>query len=153
MKVHADAAMIRIRRILGCWIRIRIKVEAGSGSAIRDGKKFGSVIRDGKIPESGINIPDPQHWLKRTVYGLRFMCVRVRGAGHLWQQCGRIFFVNLKPVLRIRIRDEQPGSYFREFRNHSFRAKILKFFDADPGDQGWKKIRIWDPGWKIRDPG
>jgi hypothetical protein len=41
---------------------------------IRDGKKFGSVIRDGKKiwirdpewqnsdPGSGINIPDPQHF-------------------------------------------------------------------------------------------
>ena len=35
----------------------------------------------------------------------------------------------------IRIRDEQPGSYFLELRNHFFFAffdvKILKFFDAD----------------------
>jgi hypothetical protein len=34
------------------------------------------------------------------------------------------------------IRDEQPGSYFLELRNHFlgfFGAKILKFFDADPG--------------------
>jgi hypothetical protein len=30
------------------------------------------------------------------------------------------------------MRDEQPGSYFLEFRNH-FLGKILKFFDADPG--------------------
>jgi hypothetical protein len=33
----------------------------------------------------------------------------------------------------IRIRDEQPGSYFRELRNNFFGLKILKFFDADPG--------------------
>jgi hypothetical protein len=34
------------------------------------------------------------------------------------------------------IRDEQPGSYFLELRNHFFGflgVKILKFFDADPG--------------------
>jgi hypothetical protein len=31
----------------------------------------------------------------------------------------------------IRIRDEQPGSCFRELRNN-FWVKILKFFDADP---------------------
>jgi hypothetical protein len=37
----------------------------------------------------------------------------------------------------IRIRDEQPGSYFSEIRNHFFRLKHLKFFDADPG---WKKF-------------
>jgi hypothetical protein len=30
------------------------------------------------------------------------------------------------------IRDEQPGSYFLELRNHFFGVKILKFFDADP---------------------
>jgi hypothetical protein len=41
----------------------------------------------------------------------------------------------------IRIRDEQPGSYFLELRNHFFFAflgvKILKFFDE-----------IRDPGWR-----
>jgi hypothetical protein len=46
----------------------------------------------------------------------------------------------------IRNRDEQPGSYFLEFRNHFFWVKILKFFDADPGwkkfGSGMKKIRI-----------
>jgi hypothetical protein len=31
----------------------------------------------------------------------------------------------------IRIRDEQPGSYFRELRNNIW-VKILKFVDADP---------------------
>jgi hypothetical protein len=31
------------------------------------------------------------------------------------------------------IREEQPGSYFLELRNHSFWVKILNFFDADPG--------------------
>jgi hypothetical protein len=35
-------------------------------------------------------------------------------------------------VLRIRIRDEHPESYFRELRN-KFRVKILKFFDAVAG--------------------
>jgi hypothetical protein len=45
--------------------------------------------------------------------------------------------------IKIRIRDEYFGSYFRELRNN-FRVKILKFFsaDADPGifltlDQGY----------------
>ncbi len=42
--------------------------------------------------------------------------------------------------LRILIRDEQQGSYFRELR--IFWVKIFKFFDADPA---WKKIRIRDP--------
>jgi hypothetical protein len=36
------------------------------------------------------------------------------------------------------ILDEQPGSYFLEFRNH-FWVKILKFFDADPGS-GMEKV-------------
>jgi hypothetical protein len=65
------------------------------------------------------------------------------------------------------IRDEQPGSYFPELRNHFFGffgVKILKFFDADPGS-GMETVRIRDPGWRqfisgilmeksrIRDPG
>jgi hypothetical protein len=39
--------------------------------------------------------------------------------------------------LRIRIRDEQPGSYFQELRNNILGLKYLKFFDADPG---WEKF-------------
>ncbi len=36
--------------------------------------------------------------------------------------------------IRIRIRDEQPGSYFRELlRNYFLEVKILKFFDAGLG--------------------
>jgi hypothetical protein len=45
------------------------------------------------------------------------------------------------------IRDEQPGSYFLELRNHFFGVKILKFFVADPGS-GMETVRIRDPGWK-----
>jgi hypothetical protein len=60
------------------------------------------------------------------------------------------------------IRDEQPGTYFLELRNHFLGVKILKFFDADPG---WKKVgsgirdgKKSDPGSemgksRIRDPG
>jgi hypothetical protein len=48
--------------------------------------------------------------------------------------------------VRIRIRDEQPGSYFLELRNHIF-GKILKFFDEDPRS-GMEKTRIHDAGWK-----
>jgi hypothetical protein len=40
------------------------------------------------------------------------------------------------------IRDEQPGSYFRELRNN-FWVQIPKFFDADPV-YGMEKIRIRD---------
>ncbi len=39
--------------------------------------------------------------------------------------------------IRIRIRDEQPGSYFQELRNHFFGLKYSNSF-----------MRIWDPGWK-----
>ncbi len=45
------------------------------------------------------------------------------------------------------IRDEQPGSYFLELRNHFFvfffGVKIIKFFDADPGS-GMETVRIRD---------
>jgi hypothetical protein len=46
------------------------------------------------------------------------------------------------------IRDEQPGSYFLELRNHFFAifgVKILIFFDEDPGS-GMETVRIRDPG-------
>jgi len=70
--------------------------------------------------------------------------------------------MRFKAVLRIRIRDpglgafltsgsgirdEQPGSYFLELRNHFFAffgVKILKFFDEDPGS-GMETVRIRDP--------
>jgi hypothetical protein len=48
------------------------------------------------------------------------------------------------------IRDEQPGSYVLELRNHFFGflgVKILKFFDEDPGS-GMETVRIRDLGWK-----
>jgi hypothetical protein len=48
------------------------------------------------------------------------------------------------------IRDEQPGSYFLDLRNHFFAflgVKILKFFDEDPGS-GMETVRIRDPGWE-----
>ncbi len=86
------------------------------------------------------------------------------------QQCLRITFYTYIQVLRIRdsvpfcpldpgsgmgkksgsgsglrIRDEQPGSYFLELRNNFFGLQY--FFDADPGS-GMEKIRIRDPGWK-----
>ncbi len=48
------------------------------------------------------------------------------------------------------IRDEHPGTYFLELRNHLFcffGVKMLKFFDEDPG---WRQFgsEIGDPGWK-----
>jgi hypothetical protein len=47
--------------------------------------------------------------------------------------------------IKIRIRDKDPGSYFRELRNN-FWVKMLKFFDADPG--GIRNLLTLDPGWK-----
>jgi hypothetical protein len=59
--------------------------------------------------------------------------------------------------IRIWIRDEQPGSYFRKLRNN-FWVKILKFFDgirhgknSGPGS-GNGKIRIRDSEINIPDP-
>ncbi len=52
-------------------------------------------------------------------------------------------------VLWIRIRDEHPGSCFRELGTIIW-VKILKFFDAVPGS-GLEKIRIRDG--KNLDPG
>jgi hypothetical protein len=49
--------------------------------------------------------------------------------------------------IRIRIRDEQLGSYFRDFRNN-FLVKILKLFDADPGSG----MPNSDPGSRINIP-
>jgi hypothetical protein len=51
------------------------------------------------------------------------------------------------------IRDEQPGSYFLELRNHFFAflgVKIRKFFDEDTGS-GIETVRIRDG--KKSDPG
>jgi hypothetical protein len=54
--------------------------------------------------------------------------------------------------IRIRIRDEQLGSYFRELRNNFFGFKILKFFYVDPGSgMGKFGSGIWDG--KNSDPG
>jgi hypothetical protein len=49
----------------------------------------------------------------------------------------------------IGIRDEQLGSYFREFRKTIFWVKIFKFFDAEPGSR-MEKIRIRDLGLTCR---
>jgi hypothetical protein len=47
-----------------------------------------------------------------------------------------------------KIRDEQPGSYFRELRNNLWvKIPVLKFFDVDPG---WKNFGGMEINW-IRD--
>jgi hypothetical protein len=46
------------------------------------------------------------------------------------------------------VRDEHPGSYFRELRGNFWGFEILKFFDADP-DPGSEIFLTHDPGWKI----
>jgi hypothetical protein len=53
----------------------------------------------------------------------------------------------------IRIRDEQPGSYFLELRNLFFAfmgVKILTFFDQDPG---WRQFGSGIRDGKKSDPG
>jgi hypothetical protein len=55
----------------------------------------------------------------------------------------------------IRIRDEQPGSYFLELRNQFLcflGVRIHKFFDEDLGS-GMETVRIRDGKSRIRDPG
>ncbi len=56
------------------------------------------------------------------------------------------------------IRDEQPGTYFLELRNHFFGLKYLNSLmrirdpgwkNSDPGS-GMEKFRIRDPGWTTR---
>jgi hypothetical protein len=47
--------------------------------------------------------------------------------------------------IKIRIRDEHPGSYFREHRKNFWGLKILKLFDADPGSGIFLTL---DPGRK-----
>jgi hypothetical protein len=55
---------------------------------------------------------------------------------------------------RIRIRDEQPESYFRELKNHFLGLKylnsLMRIRDGKNSDPGFRmeKIRIRDPGWK-----
>jgi hypothetical protein len=48
----------------------------------------------------------------------------------------------------IRIQNEQPGSYFRELRNHFLGLKYF-IFDGENSDLGWKKswIRDKNPGY------
>ncbi len=51
--------------------------------------------------------------------------------------------------IRIRIRDEQPGSYFRELRTIFGLKKYLNsLMRPDLGSRMKKKIRIPDSGWK-----
>ncbi len=60
--------------------------------------------------------------------------------------------------IRIRIRDEQPGSYFQEFKNHILWVNILEFFEADPGSGiqggkiGFRDGKNTDPGPRINIP-
>jgi hypothetical protein len=49
--------------------------------------------------------------------------------------------------IKIRIRDEHPGSHFRELRNNFWVKNTPKFFDADPGS-GIFLTWIRDPGWE-----
>jgi hypothetical protein len=51
-------------------------------------------------------------------------------------------------AVKIRFRDEHPGSYFRELRkNFWVQNSVLKFFDVDP-NPGSGIFLTRDPGWK-----
>jgi hypothetical protein len=52
--------------------------------------------------------------------------------------------------VKIRIRDEQLGSYFLELGNNFLGVYILKFFEEDPG---WKKFGSGIRDGKKSDPG
>jgi hypothetical protein len=54
-----------------------------------------------------------------------------------------------KPASGSGIRDEQPGSYFLELRNHFFGLKYLNSL-MRIRDPGWRQFGsgIQDPGWK-----
>jgi hypothetical protein len=58
--------------------------------------------------------------------------------------------------IKLRIRDEHPGSYFREIRNNFLGVKIIKFLDADPDPECfWPWIRVGKnsyPGSEINIP-
>jgi hypothetical protein len=119
---------IRIRIEVNSWIQIGIETNADLHQLkiflliMKSEEYLGDLSKYGSASTWKLD-PDPQYF-----------------------GCATTIVVNVifpPPVawkLRIRIRDEQPGSYFRELR--IFGVKILKFFDADPG---WKKIRIRDP--------
>jgi hypothetical protein len=82
-------------------------------------------------------------------YGSIITVLRIRKPGRLFDPGIRDGF-----KIKTRIRDEHPGSYFREHRNnfYLFRLKIVKFFDADP-DAGSGIFLTLDPGRKNSDPG
>jgi hypothetical protein len=103
-------------------------------------------------PESGINIPNPQH-CRKVGFDLRSEkiipdSVADPGSGAFLTPGSRIQEVS------IRIRDEKPGSYFLELRNHFFGLKYLNSL-MRIRDPGWRQFGsgIRDPGWKKSDPG
>jgi hypothetical protein len=89
-----------------------------------------------------------QSWMQNTAQLLIRLCELSQLMFSDSQCCGSGAFLTpgsgmvkkSGPGSGIRIRDEQPGSYFRELRNH-FLGLI---FNVDLGS-GMKKIRIRDP--------
>jgi hypothetical protein len=85
-------------KYLNFLMRIRYPIWDGKNSD-PGWKKFGSWIRDGKIqirdgknsnPGSGINIQDPQHWLKylNSVMRIRFPGWKKSGSGMMIMNAG-----------------------------------------------------------------
>ncbi len=77
----------------------------------------------------------PSRWSRNQYAVLRF---RIRDPVPFWP-LDPGFGIRDGYKARIRIRDEQPGSYFRELRNNFFGLKYLNSLKRIR-DQGWKKF-------------
>ena len=78
--------------------------------------------------------PSGSHYCKQGCGSVSSVFSSVAGPDPGWEK------------VSIRIRDEQPGSYFLDLGNYFFAfigVKILKFFDEDPGS-GMETVRIRD---------
>ena len=91
--------------------------------------------------------PSGSHYCKQGCGSVSSVFSSVAGPDPGWEK------------VSIRIRDDQPGSYFLELRNHVLVSLGLNylFFDEDPGS-GMESVRIRDSGSgmekiQIRDPG
>jgi hypothetical protein len=106
--------------------------------------------------------------LKRHLFSIPVLRIRIRDLGlGAFLTPGSGIGDGRKSASGSGIRDEQPGSYFLELRNHFFAffgVKMLKFFDEDPGcgmrdpGSGMETVQIRDPGSgmeksRIRDQG
>ena len=101
-----------------------------------------------RVPEVERRVAEAERWWAEVQTVLR---IRIRDPGlGTFLTPGSGIRDGRKSASGSGIRDEQPGSYFLELRNHFFAflgVKILKFFYDDPGS-GMETVRIREPGWK-----